>query len=148
GAGVADSCALTKAGAVECWGYNGHDELGGGLQADASSTPVPVSGLGGVTAFAEGARNACALTRSGGVRCWGADYYGALGDGTDVRRPKPVDVKGLDSGVIAVAAGFDAACALTAGGGVKCWGSNYLGQLGDGTTTDRWTPTQVAGLTS
>ncbi|HEX3160512.1 MAG TPA: Ig-like domain-containing protein, partial [Gemmatimonadaceae bacterium] len=44
-----------------------------------------------------------------------------------------------------VAAGSQHACALTATGAALCWGSNVLGQLGDGTTTDRTTPGPVSG---
>jgi alpha-tubulin suppressor-like RCC1 family protein len=147
--GVGHTCALTRSGTAKCWGYNGHDELGtGDVDLQFSSTPVDVFGLRGVTAISAGVRHSCALTRAGGVKCWGANYGGALGDGTDDRRGTPVDVVGLGSGVTAVAAGYDASCVLTSGGGVKCWGSNFAGQVGDGTTTNRLTPVDVVGLHS
>jgi alpha-tubulin suppressor-like RCC1 family protein len=92
---------------------------------------VDVSGLSsGVTAIAVGVYHTCALTASGGVRCWGSNGYGQLGDGTIDARLTPVDVSSLSSGVAAIAAGWSHTCALTASGGVKCWGSNGYGQLG------------------
>jgi len=47
-----------------------------------------------------------------------------------------------------IEAGGDHSCALTSLGAVKCWGLNSSGQLGDGTRTNRDTPTPVTDLTS
>jgi alpha-tubulin suppressor-like RCC1 family protein len=139
-AGVSHTCALTRSGGVKCWGYNGHDELGTGHDVSLTFSPIPldVSGMArGVAAVSAGIRHSCALTTMGGVKCWGVNYGGALGDGTEDRHAAPVDVVGLTSGVIAVAAGYDRSCAVLVGGGVKCWGTDY-----------GLTPVDVPGLSS
>ena len=107
-------------------------------------TPLPLS----AQSISAGGAHTCALTSAGGVRCWGANGSGQLGDGTLTNRPAPVDVPGLSSGVVAVSGGGGHTCALTAAGGVMCWGRNDYGQLGDGTTTNRPSPTNVIGLSS
>ncbi len=145
-AGVYHSCALTSAGGVQCWGYNGYGQLGDGTQTNRL-TPVAVSGLSsGVAAIAAGAYHTCALTTGGAVLCWGYNGYGQLGDGSTTQRLTPVWVSGLTSGVAAIAAGGYHSCALTSAGWALCWGENYDGQLGDGSFTDRLTPVGVSGL--
>ncbi|GAA4121370.1 chromosome condensation regulator RCC1 [Knoellia locipacati] len=98
---------------------------------------------------AVGFRHTCALTRTGGVQCWGDNTYGQLGRGT-TGAPSGVAqwVVGLRSGVASLSAGEDHTCAVTTAGAVRCWGSNTWGMLGDGTTIDRSLPVTTSGLTS
>jgi len=145
-AGFAHSCALTNVGGVKCWGDNLSGQLGNGTTTQAL-TPVDVTGLtAGVAAVAAGNRHTCALTTGGGVKCWGANDSGQLGNGTTMQALTPVDVTGLTSGVAAVAAGGGHTCALTAGGAMKCWGSSSSGQVGNGTVTQALTAVDVTGL--
>lgn len=147
-AGGTHTCALTTGGGVKCWGTNNNGQLGDGT-TDSSITPVAVSGLAsGVVALAAGTSHTCALTAGGGVKCWGANDEGKLGDGTSTDHSAPVDVSGLTHDVAALAAGAGHTCAQMRNGGARCWGGNWAGQLGNGTTTNPWQPVNVKGLTS
>jgi alpha-tubulin suppressor-like RCC1 family protein len=161
-AGSVSNCAITSGHGLKCWGNNEFGGLGDGTAGDGdqntvdhySTAPVDVVGLGtGVAAVTAGQWHTCAHLQSGPVKCWGLNVMGQLGTGAITPDPPygsstPQDVVGLPSGVTAVGAGGLYTCALGTGGGMKCWGSNSYGQLGDGSFDIRPAPTDVVGLTS
>lgn len=161
-AGNDHTCALaTGSQTPRCWGRNTQGQLGDGTNSN-STAPVAVSGIttatsvdaGGLLAGVE-VGHSCALLADGGVRCWGGNTSGQLGDGTTTNRNAPVTVLSDDdddhlntpppdltppvalTGASAISAGGLHACALLTSSRVRCWGENGSGQLGDGTTGDR-----------
>jgi len=98
-----------------------------------------------VTGIAGGSRFSCAVA-DGQVYCWGRNWGGQLGDGSKTGRrvPVAVDASGVLAGktVTAIAAGDSHSC-VVADGQVYCWGGNWGGQLGDGSTTERLVPVAV-----
>lgn len=148
-AGEDHTCALTAVGAVYCWGNNNHSQLGDGTTTK-ESTPVVVKNLtkGVIAISASGGDHTCAVTAAGSALCWGWNAAGQLGDGTNADRSTPVQVNGLSSGIVAIAAGGKHTCALTTIKSIHCWGFNNHGQLGDGTGIDSWTPVDVKNLSN
>src|SRR5262249_46376256 len=141
------TCALPSfGGTIKCWGYNLHGQVGDGT-AFNRLVPVDVTGL--PTGLSAGGYHTGALTAGGRLQGWGAKGSGQPGGGAGANyRPPPVEVSGL--GITgSVAAGRDHTCALTAAGGVKCWGSNFDGQVGDGSPiTSYYSAVDVTGLTN
>jgi alpha-tubulin suppressor-like RCC1 family protein len=144
-AGGEHTCVRTDYGIVNCWGRNTEGQLGDGttMQRNTAIT-VNTSGTT-INAIAAGGSHTCALTNAGGVKCWGLNASGQLGDNTTTQRNSPVDVVGLSSNVVAISAGANHTCAALADGSVKCWGRNTEGQLGDNTLSNRLSPTLVFG---
>jgi hypothetical protein len=128
-----------------------YGQTGDGATDSWRLAPSFVIGLqNGASAISASGKSTCAITLQGSLQCWGWNAWGQLGDGTRTSRNYPADVSGLTSGVRAVTVGGSgvtgSACAVTVAGGVKCWGHNHGGQLGDGTTIDRYVPVDVVGL--
>jgi len=88
------------------------------------STPPSSDVLTDVQAIAAGEYHTCALTQTGGVRCWGDNQYGQLGDGSTVNSSTPPSSDVL-TGVQAIATGEINTCALMQTGGIRCWGYNF-----------------------
>ena len=142
------NCAMNGSGGIKCWGRNLEGQIGDN-STQTKYVPVDVSTFStGAKTIALGGYHSCALTTSGGVKCWGSNQYGQLGDGTNnTEQLIPVNVVGFDQGgAQAIALGKNHSCVLTVEGGVKCWGDNSYGQLGNNTTTKSSTPVDVIAL--
>ncbi len=145
-AGENYSCAVMRDETARCWGDNTSGKLGDGTTTERAS-PIAVSGLGNLATISTGRQHSCALTDNGIVYCWGDNTTGQLGDGTNTNSLTPVQVQGLAGTVTAIAEARDHTCALLANATVQCWGSNGVGELGDGSLIDRNSPVTVSGLT-
>ncbi len=146
-AGDNDSCAVLTNRTARCWGSNDSGQLGDGeFTTRFSATSVVVHNLSTATSIANGARHVCVLLADGTPRCWGDDALGQTGwdGGEPVANPTPIN--GGVSGVTELTTGGVHSCARLSNATVKCWGDNFYGQLGNGTTTFTALPAPVIGI--
>jgi alpha-tubulin suppressor-like RCC1 family protein len=141
-AGENHSCGLTSSGNGYCWGSNAGGQLGDGTTAPDRNAPTPIAGGHLFAKISAGSTHTCALDLTGAAYCWGT---GMLGAGPAATSTTPQAVSGgLTFSDIAV--GRNHSCAVASDGGGYCWGVNASGQIGNGSTTDRMTPTRVGGV--
>lgn len=98
-----------------------------------------------VQAIGTGWDHTCAVV-NGAVWCWGNNGSGQLGNNSTESSSMPVPSRGLDAGVQFLGSGVGShSCARTATS-LYCWGANDLGELGDGTTENRYAPAPIEVL--
>jgi alpha-tubulin suppressor-like RCC1 family protein len=145
-AGANHSIALKSNGTVYAWGSNSSGQIGDGTSGNTRLTPVQVSGLTTATSVAAGQAHSMALKTDATVVAWGLNNNGQLGDGTTTTRPTPVAVASL-SGIATIGAGSSHSVAIrgmsSAARTLWTWGSNSVGQLGDGTFLQRTLPVRT-----
>lgn len=139
-AGEGHTCAITPATGLRCWGWNDSGQLGDGT-FDDSTIPVFVVDIipSGIIDLTAGIKHTCALFSNSSVYCWGLNDSGQLGNDSIENSNTPVLVQGLSGRIVAINGGAKFTCAENNLGEVFCWGDNSVGQLNDGTTTNRLT---------
>ena len=151
--------ALGTDGSVYTWGYNNYGQLGNGQSTGEGSTtyaadparvpdPKDASKAFKAAQISAGCSSVLAIGQDGTLWAWGWNEYGQLGDGTTTDQPKPKQVKNpTDSSqpfqVAQISAGVIHSLAVDENGTAWAWGWNVYGQLGDNTTSNRYTPTRV-----
>jgi alpha-tubulin suppressor-like RCC1 family protein len=152
--GESHNMALKSDGTVWCWGWNYFGQLGDasanwGHMTNLSTSAVQVFGLTSVAFLGGRGYHNLAVKADGTIWSWGCNWYGELGNGTTnlLGTNTPVQVIGLTNPAAISGGGFFS-LALMSDGTLWSWGNNTYGQLGDGTTNNRWTPVQVVGLSN
>ena len=133
------SCANSFDNGMRCWGKNQLGQLGNGTNI-GSAVPVEPTGLGSggsgtgggatILDFAAGGSHTCAIGSTGLIFCWGNNFFGQLGEDSQMDRNIPSPVRPINAGGSAASATFVAAgenhtCALYSPGAVACWGRFY-----------------------
>ena len=143
--GKTHSCGLSTGNQAYCWGLNDFGALG--RDTNFARTPISVDGNIPFRDISAGTYHTCAITTNGAAACWGSNAFGQAGTGDTTTNgvyltPAPVSSSATWA---RISAGHSHTCGLTIDGTAFCWGSNLLGTLGDGSTTDSRTPVPVAG---
>lgn len=139
-AGYYNTCAILINGEIRCWGSFG---TGSNVYVSpVNSTNLEING--NVKALASGFKHTCALLDNGAVKCWSGDgtlaegpSFGELGynNKKDVGPKNAADVS-IGGKVIQLASKGNHNCALLENKKVRCWGANFMGQLGLGITSN------------
>jgi len=150
-AGGIQTLAVRTNGDLYAWGGNTRGQVGDNT---TSRKVFPVwintTNTGGqlprITDVSAGENHSLAITTTGDLYAWGDNSRGQLGVGVGISSSlRPMKVPGI-SEVIAVSAGSEYTMAITENGDLYAWGRNSSGQLGDGTTDDKFLPVNLGGL--
>jgi alpha-tubulin suppressor-like RCC1 family protein len=143
-------CAVTRAGAVMCFGDNTYGQLGANLRVVRSDKPVTVIGVAGARRVVASDTHACALVGDGTVRCWGRNDSGQTGGRTSYlpAARELVSAETLPVKDVKLLASSNATtCALGRTQEATCWGRSLIGgdgALGRGSANER--PTVAVDL--
>jgi alpha-tubulin suppressor-like RCC1 family protein len=144
--GVSHSIAIKSDGTLWAWGNNGDRRLGNGTTT-SQTAPIQI-GTATWKAVAAGLSHTLAIKTDGTLWAWGSNGNGHLGNGTTTAITVPTQI-GTDTWsqvVCSESSGSDGnahTVGIKSDGTLWAWGSNSFGQLGDGTTTTKRSPTQV-----
>jgi alpha-tubulin suppressor-like RCC1 family protein len=143
--GLAHTAAVKTDGTLWTWGRNLEGQLGINT-LNQQESPVQTSVAG--TTWKQvscGGLHTTAIKTDGTLWAWGYNFYGQIGNGTTALTITPVEVTAGSTNWKQVSGGRFHTAAVKTDGTLWCWGQNAYGHLGDNTSIDKTTPTQVSG---
>jgi alpha-tubulin suppressor-like RCC1 family protein len=142
--GQLHSVAITNDGRIYAWGDNSLGQLGDGSTL-SRYIPIPVfDAKTTITSMTAAQFSTFCLSKNGTAYSWGSNNAGQLGNGIIPFRVLPVTVK-MPQGITvqSISCGAFHTIALLNNGQMYAWGQNTYGQLGDGSTVNRYIPVPV-----
>jgi uncharacterized repeat protein (TIGR02543 family) len=152
-AGSSHSLVVTSTGRVFAWGSNGSGQLGNGATS-SQRTPFEITEHfdleedDKVIAITAGTTHTLAITSQGRLFAWGSNTSGQLGYELQISRKTPFDITsmmrlGEDESITGLGASGYTSYVITSHGRLIVWGGNTKGQIGDGTTDNRFSPFDI-----
>lgn len=136
-AGVFHTCGL-QAGVAYCWGANDFAQLGTGEESFSQHDPVTVAAPTPLESLGPALQHTCGIDGEATIYCWGLLFDSAAPVAPQLFADGDFDV---------VTSGWRHVCAISSSRvTTECWGVNAVGQVGDGTTSNRAIPTGVASV--
>ena len=131
-AGYLNTCGVTTAHELYCWGDDSRGQLGSGKSTALGFTGTPRLVSGGLSwahvSVSDGFLFTCGLTTTGDAYCWGANEYAQLGNNSTVDDSVPKAVVGGTT-FTSIAVGGTHTCAIAAADSTAyCWGTHGIGR--------------------
>ena len=143
-AGYQHTVAIKTDGTLWAWGSDGNEQLGNGSGGN-SATPQQIGTDTNWKEVVAGERGTVAIKTNGTLWAWGSNNNGYLGNGQTNSYQSTVPIQiGTATNWNHIAGNDGRHClAIKTDGTLWAWGRNHVGQIGDGTTTDSYTPIQI-----
>lgn len=143
--GFRSTCGIDGNDDLYCWGDNNYYQLANGTQTDSYTPALVPGGHKWKMVSSSSGTHYCAINMSDDLYCWGRNNYGQIGMGDNTTVITGLTQVSSGTKFKFISAGVNSTCAVTLAGAGYCWGLGTNHVLGDGNSTNSYSPSAVAG---